>query len=75
MITRVMDAIFRVCLALFLIGGAILVAVQIFGLLARSESVVDGVVEWVGLPTFVLAGTAGLLGFVLSYLKGWDTAD
>ena len=75
MFTRVLDGAFRVCLALFLLGGGIVVLLQAAGLVTGSGPLVEGAVEWVGLPTFVLAGVAGLLGFALSYLKGWDTAD
>ncbi|KMS82836.1 hypothetical protein [Prauserella rugosa] len=75
MITRTVDGTFRVCLALFLIGGVIVVAAQAFGLLVGNGPLVEAAVEWAGTPTFVLAGAAGLLGFILSYLKGWDTSD
>ena len=75
MFTRVLDAAFRVSLALFLIGGAILVATQAVGLVFGTGTLVEGAVTWIGTPTFVLAGISGLFGFGLSYLKGWDTAD
>jgi hypothetical protein len=75
MLTHVLDGAFRVCLALFLLGGAILVLLQLAGLITGAGPLVVGAVDWVGLPTFALAGVAGLLGFALSYLKGWDTAD
>lgn len=75
MLTRIMDAVFRVCLALFLLGGLVIVVVQGAGLVVGAGGLVEGVVEWAGIPTFVLASAAGLLGFGLAYLKGWDTAD
>jgi hypothetical protein len=75
MFTKLVDTVFRLSLALFLLGGVLVVAVQAVALVAGAGSVVEDVVVWVGTPTFVLAGVAGLLGFVLSYLKGWDTAD
>ncbi|GAA1209599.1 hypothetical protein [Prauserella alba] len=75
MITRTLDSTFRVCLALFLIGGVVVVATQVLGLVAGNGPLIEAAVEWAGTPTFVLAGVAGLLGFILSYLKGWDTSD
>lgn len=73
--TRILDGAFRATLALFLLGGAIVVATQAVGLAVGGGGLVEGAVTWVGTPTFVLAGVCGLLGFVLSYLKGWDTSD
>ncbi|ADD41326.1 hypothetical protein [Stackebrandtia nassauensis] len=75
MITRILDGAFRTSLLLFLLGGAIVVATQAVGLVGGNGPLVEGAVTWVGTPTYVLAGLAGLLGFVLSYLKGWDTSD
>lgn len=75
MVTRTLDVLFRVCLALFLLGGLIVVAVQAIALVTGAGSAVESVVDWVGTPTFVLASAAGLLGFTLSYLKGWKTGD
>ncbi|WP_156914595.1 hypothetical protein [Thermocrispum municipale] len=75
MITRTLDITFRVSLALFLIGGVVVVVTQAIGLVVRNGPLVESVVEWAGTPTYVLAGIAGLLGFVLSYVKGWDTSD
>ncbi|MQA10700.1 MAG: hypothetical protein GEU98_19530 [Pseudonocardiaceae bacterium] len=75
MITRVLDVGFRICLALFVLGGLAMVLGQAAGLLTGSGELVEGVVDWLGPPTFVLASVAGLAGFGLAYLKGWDTTD
>ena len=75
MITRLLDGAFRVSLALFLLGGAVVVLMQAIGLVAGTGGLVEGAVSWVGTPTYILAGLSGVLGFVLSYLKGWDTSD
>ncbi|HZE40448.1 MAG TPA: hypothetical protein VE172_16730 [Stackebrandtia sp.] len=75
MFTKILDAAFRGCLALFLLGGAIVVATQAVGLIVGGGGLITGAVTWVGTPTYILAGLSGLLGFGLSYLKGWDTSD
>ena len=75
MVTRILDGAFRASLALFVLGGVLVVLAQLAGLVTGGSALITGAVTWVGTPTYVLAGVCGLLGFVLSYLKGWDTSD
>lgn len=72
---RLLEHLFRACLLLFVLGGIGIVVTQSVGLVAGSGSLVENVAETLGPPTYALAGIAGLLGFVLAYLKGWDTSD
>lgn len=73
--TRVLELLFRCCLVLFLLGGFAIVLTQAAGVVVGSQHVVVSAAEIVGPPTYALAGVTGLLGFVLAYLRGWDTSD
>lgn len=73
--TRVLEFCFRVCLALFLLGGFVIVLGQLVGVVAGSQPLVSSAAATIGPPTYALAGVTGLLGFALAYVKGWDTSD
>ena len=71
----VLNVAFRVSLALFLLGGMLLVALQAIGLVAGSGSLVIETARRLGPPTYALASVSGLLGFARSYLEEWKLTD
>lgn len=60
--------IFTLCLLVFMIGGTILVAGQLAGIILQNGQLMIIASEYVGTPTFICASIAGILGFIYSYL-------
>lgn len=73
--TRALDIAFRIGLALFLLGGIVLVAVQVVGLVAGSAPVVVTAADVVGPVVYTAAGITGIIAFVRSYLENWTSGD
>lgn len=72
---RGLDVAFRVSLVLFLVGGALLVAVQAIGLAAGSGSLIAEAARRLGPLTYALASVSGLLGFARGYVEEWTQTD
>ncbi|PSK90473.1 hypothetical protein CLV63_1227 [Murinocardiopsis flavida] len=72
---RALDIAFRIGLALFLLGGIVLVAVQVVGLVAGSAPVIVTAAEAVGPAVYTVAGLTGIIAFIRSYLENWSSGD
>ena len=72
---KVLDICFRVALAAFVLGGIVLVATQLVGVVFGNGALVISVAERLGPPTYILASLAGVIAFVLAYLNKWDTSE
>ncbi|MFD6446039.1 hypothetical protein ACFWEJ_13145 [Promicromonospora sp. NPDC060204] len=68
-------AVFTSAIILMLLGGAVIVATQVAGLVAGRGTWLTAVTESVGPPTLVAASIAGILAFALSYAPGAETDD
>lgn len=64
---RAVRVAFVVTLALFLLGGFVLVGAQALELVAGDGDEMLRIAERVGPPTYVLASVCGLLAFVQAY--------
>lgn len=58
---------FTFFLVLFMFGGSMLVLGQLVGLIIQSGELMIKTSEYVGIPTFICAAIAGVLGFIYSY--------
>lgn len=72
---RVLAVLFKVSLVAFLVLGAALVLSQLVGVIVGSGTIVEGVSATLAVPMTVMAGIAGLLGFVMSYVFHWEVSD
>lgn len=72
---RVLVVLFKVSLIAFLLLGAALVLSQLLGVVVGSGTIVEGVGATLAVPMTVMAGVAGLLGFVMSYVFHWEVSD
>ena len=66
-IFSLIQKLFFLFMALFLIGGVAIVATQIFGVFAQSGEIVTGVNNWLAPVTFACATLCALCAFVLNY--------
>lgn len=72
--SRLVDAVFRVSLVVFLLLGCALVLLQLVGVIGLSSGLVVGASERLGPPAFMAAGVTGVLAYVLSYLRSDSAA-
>ncbi len=69
MIKVIVSTLFRISVAAFLLGGALVVALQAVGLVLGDGEFVDAVTDHVAPWAYGAAGVAGLLAFALSYFR------
>lgn len=69
MIKNTISVIFRLSVAVFLLGGLTIVAVQAAGLIVGDGDLVTAVTDNVAPWVYGSAGIAGLLAFALSYFS------
>lgn len=72
---RLLMLLFKICLVGFLAAGTIVVLGQLIGVVLGSPALVQGAVDALGLTATLLASVAGLLGFAMSYLFHWKSAE
>ena len=73
--TKALDVAFRAGLALFLLGGMAVVAIQAVGLVAGSAGVAISAAETIGPAVYTVAGITGVIAFIRSYVEGWKPGD
>lgn len=66
---------FTIFLIIFMIGGTLLVAGQLIGMILFNGELMTKASEIFGIPTFVCAAIAGFLGFIYSYFPKEKTAS
>jgi hypothetical protein len=69
MIVKSARTLFTVSVVLLLLGGLVIVAVQVAGLVAGEGEWLTAVSEALEPPTFIAASVAGVLAFLLSYQR------
>ncbi|MCU4295858.1 hypothetical protein D3I60_01970 [Brevibacterium permense] len=67
---RAYSHLFALSTALFFLGGAAIVLVQIVLLIAAQGAAARDVAEAIGPYAFGMSSVAGLLAFVLTYFRG-----
>ncbi|WP_234811849.1 hypothetical protein [Mycolicibacterium canariasense] len=67
-----MSALFRVSVVVFLVGGAVVVALQAAGLVLGSGDFINAISDNVAPWAYGAAGVAGLLAFAMSYFPHGD---
>lgn len=67
--TRFLRTLFTLATLLLVLGGAVMVGAQVVALVLGRGDWLAQVPEVVGPPTLISASVAGLLAFVLSYVK------
>lgn len=75
MIRTVTSTVFRITVAAFLIGGAVVVGLQAVGIVMGNGAFIDAVSDHVAPWVYGAAGVAGLLAFALSYFPHGDGDD
>lgn len=75
MIRTFISTVFRISVAAFLIGGAVVVGLQAFGIVTGNGAFIDTVSDHVAPWAYGAAGVAGLLAFALSYFPHGDEHD
>ncbi|MEW5810157.1 MAG: hypothetical protein AB1925_11930 [Actinomycetota bacterium] len=74
MIRSILLTAFRISVAAFLLGGAVVVGLQAVGLALGNGAFVDSISDHVAPWAYGAAGVAGLLAFALSYFQVSDGA-
>lgn len=64
---RLMQQLFRLSVLVFLVGGAVVVAGQLLGIVLGDAQWVADVEADAGPPVCIVASISGILSFVLSY--------
>ncbi|WP_111509476.1 hypothetical protein [Mycobacterium kyogaense] len=75
MTRTILLTLFRISVAAFLLGGAVVVGLQAVGLALGNGAFVDSISDNVAPWAYGAAGVAGLLAFALSYFHLSDTAS
>ena len=70
-----LDRLFVVGLAAFLLLGSAIVMVQLWGVISGNGTLTIGITKSLGNTTFYVATVVGLIGYVQSYLHGWKSGD
>lgn len=68
-IFKFVQVLFYIFMALFLIGGVGIVAVQTFGILTSAGDTVVGVNDWLSPWVFSFATACAVCAFILNYSK------
>ncbi|MDO5032003.1 hypothetical protein [Corynebacterium sp.] len=63
----VVEALFFLLLALFLLGGVAIIATQSFGIITASQARVVGVDDWLAPATYTCATLCAICAFILNY--------
>jgi hypothetical protein len=74
-VKRLILALFKIGVVLFLALGVVVVLAQAAGLVAGNPGLVSGAVSALGMAMTVAAGVTGLLGFLMSYLFHWQAGE
>lgn len=75
MFEKIISAIFRISVVVFLLGGLVIVVLQAAGLVMGDGEFVTGSEEMLAPRAYGSAGVAGLLAFALSYFHKDDDTE
>lgn len=71
----ILDYTFVIGIAILVIGGLVIVAVQLFSILTSNGQLSVFAMENVAPPVFVIAALTGLVSFFKGYVEKWDSND
>lgn len=69
---NIIKKLFTFFLVVFMVGGTLLVIIQLLGMVLRNGQMMVNATNYVGMPTFVCSAIAGVLGFIYSYFPKED---
>ncbi|MGH1833257.1 hypothetical protein ABE871_17595 [Enterococcus gilvus] len=67
--------LFTLFVVIFMLGGTILVLMQLLGMILRNGQLMINATNYVGLPTFICSAIAGVLGYIYSYFPKTPKAE
>jgi hypothetical protein len=71
----ILDRLFVIGLATFLILGSVIVLGQLVGVITGNGALTIATAKTLGKTTFYAATVTGLIGYVQGYLYGWKSGD
>ncbi|EGO62989.1 hypothetical protein [Acetonema longum] len=70
-----LNVLFVCGVLIFMLLGTVIVAVQIYSILAANGTMAVSIMKALGKPAFIIAAVTGLIGFCQGYVNGWDMGD